>query len=118
MSRFQKLKLLKPEYLKQYKKMLKINLKKYFEKIPPKNEEFKNFDYYLASASTFSSNIEGNTTTFDTFLKYKTFKGLKKTKEIAEIEDLISAYEFAQKHELTFENLLYTHDALSKKICY
>lgn len=115
MSGYQNFKILKYDYFEQYKKMLGVNLKKSFAALPEKNNEFKDFDFYLASASTYSSNIEGNSVSFDTFLKHKMFGGLKRTKEIQEIENLISAYQFAQNNPLTFKNFLGSHKILSKK---
>ena len=73
-----------------------------------------NFDYYEASASTYSSNIEGNTTSLDSFLKYASSKAIKQTKEIKEIEELVVAYQFAKENALTKTNFLKAHKILSK----
>ena len=62
-----------------------------------------------------SSNIEGNTVNFDTYLKASEFNLHLKTKEIKEIEDLISAYQFARENELTLENILKQTIELVKK---
>jgi Fic family protein len=116
MKKFQNIKLLNPHYLEQYKKSLNVNLKKSFADLPEKNEEFKDFDYYLASASTFSSNIEGNTLDFDTYLKSKIFNLNIRKKEKEEIEDLIKAYLFAQKNHISLENVLKAHTIYARKI--
>ncbi len=118
MKKFQHIKLLKPEYLEQYKKLLKTDLKKGFANLPEKNEEFKDFDYYLASASTFSSNIEGNTVDFDTYLKSKTFKLDIKKKETEEIDDLVEGYLFAQKSPISLETILKAHSIYARKIIF
>jgi Fic family protein len=106
--------LLHRNYFEQYKKMLVVELEKAFEMIPLKNNDFPKFDYYLASASTFSSNIEGNSLDFDTFLKNKEFGFRIKEKEMEEIEDLILAYQFAQKNEISIENVLKTQAIYAK----
>lgn len=74
-----------------------------------------NFDFYEASSSTYSSNIEGNTTSLDSFLKYTSSKALKETKEIKEINDLVAAYQFGKKNELTKKTFLQAHKILSKQ---
>ena len=53
---------------------------------------------------------------FETFLKHRRFGGIGKSKELEEIENLISAYEFAQSNKLTLENFLESHKILSKNI--
>ena len=63
-----------------------------------------------------SSNIEGNTISFDTYLKASEFSLHLKTKEIREIEDLISAYQFARENELTLDNILKAHEILTTSI--
>src|SRR3972149_1217231 len=98
MTKIKDIKLLKQGYIEQYKKMLRVDIEKAFAGLFLKNKAFPKFDYYLASASTFSSNIEGNSLDFDTFLKNKEFGFRIKEKEMTEIEDLILAYEFAQKN--------------------
>lgn len=116
MNLFQDLLLLKPNYLEQYKKILKIDLGKEFAAIPEKNEDFQDFDFFLASASAYSSNIEGNSVDFDTYFKSKTFKLDLKEKEIQEIDDLIEAYSFAQKNKISFENIRQAHSIYAKNI--
>ena len=111
---FREIQLLKSDYLQQYINSLKIDLEKLFAAIPEKNEAFPNFDYYLASASTFSSNIEGNSLDFETYLKSKTFGLDIKKKETEEIEDLIDAYKFAQENEISPENVLHAHSIYAK----
>ncbi|MEK6616283.1 MAG: Fic family protein [Bacteroidota bacterium] len=108
--------LLRQTYFEQYKKLLTVNLEIQFADLPEKNEETKDFDFYLASASTYSSNIEGNAVDFDTYFKSKTFKLDLKRKEIEEIDDLIEAYTFAQNNKISFENLLKTHSIFAKRI--
>lgn len=97
------------EYLQKIGKSLSASYKKY---------DFKEIDlsFLMDSSSVFSSNIEGNSVNLNTFLNYKVNKkAFKKNKEIAEIEDLIEAYEFAKTHKFNEKNLLRVHAILSAK---
>ena len=90
------------------------------------NELVKRFDfggqnrdlgYQTQASAVYSSNIEGNSIDLNSFMNYKLSKEkIKPQKELEEIEDLISAYEFAQKEELTEKNLLLVHKTLAKKL--
>lgn len=79
------------------------------------SEASKNFDYLTKSSAVYSSNIEGNSIDLNSFMNYELNKDkFKSGKEIEEIEDLIGAYEFAQKNKLTEQNLLTCHQLFSK----
>lgn len=115
MTRFGQLKLIRADYLAQYKVRAGDNLRSLFRAIPEKHRQYQAFDYYSAASSTFSSNIEGNPVSIDSFLKYATVKGLKRTKDISEIEDLIKAYTFAHSNPLTKQNFLKAHRIFSRQ---
>ncbi len=73
------------------------------------------FDYLTKASAVYSSNIEGNRVDLNSFMNYELSKEKFKTgKEIEEIEDLISAYEFAQNNALSENNLLKCHTTISK----
>jgi Fic family protein len=73
------------------------------------------FDYLTKASAVYSSNIEGNSVDLNSFMNYELSKEKFKTgKEIEEIEDLISAYRFAQNNALNEENLMKSHATLSK----
>ena len=107
------LKILNPILFEEYKASLKIDFNKKIHLLKEIKLPFHT-DYYEASASTYSSNIEGNTTSLDSFLKYTSSKALKKTKEIKEIEELILAYQFAKQNTLNKSNFFKSHKILSK----
>lgn len=66
-------------------------------------------------SAVFSSNIEGNPVDLNSFMNSVSFENKsQRSREIKEIEDLVSAYEFAQKNELNENNFLDTHKILSK----
>ena len=111
---FKELKIINADFLNDYKKSLNIDLQKRTALLKQVDLPFK-FDFYDASASTYSSNIEGNTTSLDSFLKYVSSKALKKNKELAEIEDLVKGYQFAKSNALTKSNFLKSHKLLSNE---
>ncbi len=108
---------------------MKITDKKYFNQYSKiigneielliKNADFNkkevDFDYQIKSSAVYSSNIEGNSIDLNSYMNYELSKEkFKQGKEIEEIENLILAYNFAQKNELNESNLLETHRILSK----
>jgi len=110
------LKILRPEYFIQYQSQLKIDVETTFATINNKPQSLEDFKFYLANSAVHSSNIEGNTVSFDTFLKSSEFNLHLKTKEIKEIEDLIAAYQFARENDLSIEKILKTHEILTQSI--
>jgi len=104
---------------KHYKKYIDIKGKE----IPNLIEQYDftsksgNFSYLTKASAVYSSNIEGNTIDLNSFMNYEMSKSkFKPTKEIKEIEKLIKAYEFAQKSNLTENNMLESHKILSKTL--
>ena len=86
----------------------------------------KNFDfnykdlelgYQTQASAVYSSNIEGNTIDLNSFMNFKlSNEKFKRGKEIKEIEDLILAYDFAQKEILSQKNFLKIHRILSETL--
>lgn len=110
------LKILRQDLFHEYKKHLKIDIESAFSSIKKMSQTVEDFKFYLANSAVHSSNIEGNTVSFDTYLKASEFNLHLKTKEIKEIEDLIEAYQFARENELTLENILKAHEILTTSI--
>ena len=110
------LKILKNEYFKKYKTQLKVDVESAFSKLKKKAQTLGDFKFYLANSAVHSSNIEGNTVSFDTYLKASEFYLHIKTKEIKEIEDLIEAYQFARENDLSLETTLKAHQILTQSI--
>lgn len=81
------------------------------------SENSGGFEYLTKSSAVYSSNIEGNSIDLNSYMNYEMNKDkFKVGKEIEEIEDLIEAYEFAQKNKLNEENLLYCHKVFSETL--
>ena len=75
------------------------------------------FDYLTKASAVYSSNIEGNSIDLNSFMNYELSKEkFKIGKEIEEIENLIVAYNFAQKNKLTETNLLHCHKTFSETL--
>lgn len=110
------LKILRLDLFDTYKKQLEIDIESAFISIQKKPQTKEDFKFYLANSAVHSSNIEGNTVSFDTYLKASEFNLHLKTKEIKEIEDLIAAYQFARENELTLDNILKAHEILTTSI--
>jgi Fic family protein len=110
------LKILKKDYLNDYKTQLKVDVEAAFAKLKNQPQSLDDFKFYLANSAVHSSNIEGNTVSFDTYLKSSEFNLHLKTKEIKEIEELIAAYQFARENDLTLDNILKSHEILTQSI--
>jgi Fic family protein len=110
------LKIIRQDLFDEYRKQLKVDIETAFASIKKKAQTVEGFKFYLANSAVHSSNIEGNTISFDTYLKASEFSLHLKTKEIREIEDLISAYQFARENELTLDNILKAHEILTTSI--
>ncbi len=100
--------------LGKYKASLKSNIELSFNSISDKPKENFEFNFCLASAATYSSNIEGNSVDFDSYLKYKEHSFNLRKKEVVEIDNLIKGYEFAQVNDLTLKNLCQAHKIYGK----
>lgn len=111
-----KLEILKPDYLNDYKAGLKVDVETAFATLGNQSQSVDDFKFYLANSAVHSSNIEGNTVSFDTYLKAREFKLHLKTKEIKEIDELIAAYQFARENDLSLDNILKAHEILIRSI--
>jgi Fic family protein len=110
------LKILKQDLLDDYKTQLKVDIESAFSTIKNKPQSLEDFKFCLANSAVHSSNIEGNTVSFDTYLKSTEFNLHLKTKEIKEIEELIRAYQFARENDLTLTNVLKVHEIMTQSI--
>ncbi|MBK9013619.1 MAG: hypothetical protein IPM82_05780 [Saprospiraceae bacterium] len=109
-------KILNQDYFSDYKTQLKVDVETAFAILKNQPQSLDDFKFYLANSAVHSSNIEGNTVSFDTYLKSSEFNLHLKTKEIKEIEQLIAAYQFARENDLTLANILKAHEILTQSI--
>lgn len=102
------------EWLKQLKSLDLGKLWSSFlarDDLPPLTFSFE-------ASAVYSSNIEGNTIDLDSFMNSKLHRNAPafKAKERTEIETLIEAYRFAEKHVLNEKNLLKAHAILAEHL--
>lgn len=110
-------KILNESYYDEYASNLNVDWFDKFKQNSVKTVFSKeDFEYYIQSSATYSSNIEGNSIDIDTYLKNKKFNVKSKPKEMAEIDDLIRAYNFAIQNKLSQSTFLETHKILSQTI--
>jgi len=103
-------------YLKEYQSIIGNDLKILVERFDFKNQN-GDLGYQTKASAVYSSNIEGNSIDLNSFMNYElSAEKFKPVKEIQEITDLISAYEFAQKEKLTEKNLLKCHQISSQTL--
>lgn len=80
-------------------------------------EKGTDLGYKTQASAVYSSNIEGNSIDLNSYMNYKlSHEKFKPHKEIQEIENLVSAYEFAQSNPLTEKNFLQCHKIFSKTL--
>jgi len=107
-------KLIKSSYLELYKVKQPITISKHLGKVKPVDTDRFSFGYSISAAAVHSSMIEGNPIDFDSYLKFSESGMNTKSKSYKEIQDLIKAYDYATKHDLTYSNFLKAHKFLSE----
>ena len=105
--------ILTKKYYKEYRKKIGNDLKKRYNAMK-KDLKSSDFEYLIEASSVYSSNIEGNPMDLNSFMNAKEFKGKSKPKEFKEITELAEAYKYAQKNDLTEQNMLEAHSILSE----
>jgi len=81
------------------------------------SDEHVDVGYSTRASAVYSSNIEGNSVDLNSFMNYKLSpEKFKQTKEIEEIENLITAYQFAQGNKLSESNFLECHRIFSETL--
>ena len=101
------------KYFKEYRKKIGGDLGKKYNAMKKDLESF-DFEYLIEASSVYSSNIEGNPMDLNSFMNAKEFKEKSKSKEFKEIVELVDAYKYAQKNDLTEQNMLEAHKILSE----
>lgn len=105
-----------PKYLKLYANQITLTELELREHIldTPKDTKMS-LEFLIDAAAVYSSNIEGNTLDLNSFLNSRMAPAKHRPKEAKEIEDLVSAYEYAKKHAFTEKSVLKAHGILSKE---
>lgn len=102
--------------LEQYCKHVDKNLSNEFDKLKDAEISTDSFSFYTSVASVFSSKIEGENIELDSYIKHKKF-GIEFLPDYTKkIDDLYSAYTFAQTNLLNKTNISEAHKLLSKNL--
>ena len=81
------------------------------------SDEHVDVAYSTQASAVYSSNIEGNSVDLNSFMNYKLSpEKFKQTKEVEEIENLITAYQFSQENKLSESNFLECHRIFSETL--
>ncbi|MEM8965143.1 MAG: Fic family protein [Bacteroidota bacterium] len=110
------LQLLTPRLYSFYKKKQKLTLRKHFDRIKQQTLSLDSFNFYLVSSAIYSSLIEGVNVDFNSYLRYLNTPGVKGSKDLKQVQDLVAAYEFAQKRALNQKNMLLAHEILTNQL--
>ncbi len=105
------LQILSNNLLKDFDKKVKASVKNCFQELTEKDFTIQDFKNYMVAGAVASSQIEGNTLDLNSFYQSKANK--KNTKEVKEIEDLLKAYQYAKRYNLTQKGLLKCHEILA-----
>lgn len=104
-----------PSYLDEFARPLEDYLGRRRKQKTAKAHVLPHLAFLPESAAVYSSNIEGNALDLNSFLNSRMSPRKHRPKEAQEIEDLVSAYAFAQNNDLTEHSMLQAHALLSKE---
>jgi Fic family protein len=108
--------ILHDKYFNQYTDLIGNQIEKLIESFDF-IEKSTDLGYKTQASAVYSSNIEGNSIDLNSYMNYKLLQEkFKHHKEIQEIENLISAYEYAQSNALTEKNFLQCHKIFAKTL--
>lgn len=110
------MRILNDKYFDQYNDLVGNQIEKLIDSFDF-TEKTTDLGYKTQTSAVYSSNIEGNSIDLNSYMNYKLSQEKFKThKEIQEIENLISAYEYAQSNPLTEKNFLQCHGIFAKTL--
>ena len=112
------LKILPVGLLKDYTSAFKEDTSTCFENLHDSELSIDTFSFYTSVSAVFSSKIEGEAIELDSFIKHKKL-GVEYTPDYTQkIDDLYTAYEFAQNNRLTPDSLMQSHKLITKNILH
>jgi Fic family protein len=110
------LQIITDELLAEYLTLIPKDVAQRFENLKDAEISTGSFSFYTSVASVFSSKIEGENIELDSYIKHKKF-GIEFLPDYTKkIDDLYSAYTFANINELNKANISQAHQLLSKHI--
>lgn len=106
-----RLKIIRNKAYKEYCRQQPITIEKHLNRVKKRLFE-SDFKFYFVSSSCNSSMIEGSSLTEDDYMRFKEAGII--TKDVREVDDMIEAYRFAQRHKPTMRNILSAHKLVAK----
>ena len=103
--------LLSNKLLKDFEKKTKTSVKNCFQKLTEKDFTIQDFKNYMIAGAVASSQIEGGRLDLNSFYQSKANNTNKK--EVKKIEDLLKAYQYAKRYNLSQKGLLKCHEILA-----
>ncbi len=97
--------------LKSFGERVRASVKKCFQALDSRDLTIDDFKNYMLAGAVASSQIEGSTLDLNSFYQSKQNKTNKK--EVKEIENLLTAYEYAKSYRLSQAGLLICHETLT-----
>lgn len=110
------LKILTNKLLSDFTKSVKESPLDKIKKIKKFDLAVDYFQFYKSVSSVYSSKIEGEEIDFDSYFKHKFLKVKFNPDYTRKADDLFSAYEFIDHHQLNFVNIQKAHSILSKSL--
>jgi Fic family protein len=111
-----KFKIITSSLLADYKTQMRSSSAQIFHNLSESPLSADTFSFYTSVSAVFSSKIEGEAIELDSYIKHKKL-GIKFLADYTrKIDDLYSAYNFAQNHPLNAKNLAKAHQLLTKNI--
>jgi len=105
------LQIISDNLIKSFEEKVKASVKKCFAELDSKEFTIDDFKNYMLAGAVASSQIEGSTLDLNSFYQSKQNKTNKK--EVKEIENLLTAYQYAKRYPLSQKGLLKCHEGLS-----
>jgi Fic family protein len=110
------LKIIPTDLLTSYTSEFDSSLEAEFDKLVDNDLSVDNFSFYTSVSAVFSSKIEGEEIEFDSFVKHKRF-GINYLPDYTQkIDDLYSAYTFAQSNTINDTTIKQAHSEITKHI--
>ena len=105
------LQIISDNLIKSFEVKVKTSVKKCFQELDSREFSVDDFKNYMLAGAVASSQIEGSTLDLNSFYQSKQNKTNKK--EVKEIENLLTAYQYAKRYRLSQKGLLKCHEILA-----
>jgi Fic family protein len=104
------------ELLEYYKKNQPMTILKHFNKLKRIPRQTASLSFYITVSAVYSSRIEGSQLMVSDYLKIYNSGMNTSNKDYRQVQDLISAYEYAREHALNLKNLFKVHELSTKTL--